>query len=44
MTGNHPHPEGFIAFLDNEIEGIEIELMQIYTSQELKKYSNYKGI
>ena len=44
IIGNHPHPEGFIAFLDNEAEGIEIELMQIYTSVELKKYSSYKGI
>ena len=34
----------FIAFLDNEAEGIEIELMQIYTSEELEKYSSYKGI
>ena len=44
IIGNHPHPEGFIAFLDNEAEGIEIELMQIYTSEELEKYSSYKGI
>jgi len=44
VIGNHPHPEGFIAFLDNEAEGIEIELMQIYTSAELEKYSSYKGI
>jgi methylmalonyl-CoA/ethylmalonyl-CoA epimerase len=44
VIGNHPHPEGFIAFLDNEAEGIEIEFMQIYTSAELGKYSNYKGI
>lgn len=44
VKGNHPHPEGFIAFLDDEIEGIEIELMQIYTKEELVKYSSYKGI
>ena len=44
VTGNHPHPEGFIAFLDNEAEGIEVELMQIYTTQELEKYKSYQGI
>ena len=44
VVGHHPHPEGFIAFLDNETEGIEIEFMQIYTSAELEKYSEYKGI
>ena len=44
VIGNHPHPEGFIAFLDNEVEGVEIELMQIYTTEELEKYSAYKGI
>ena len=33
VSGNHPHPEGFIAFLDNEVDGIEIELMQVYTSE-----------
>ena len=44
VSGNHPHPEGFIAFLDNEAEGIEIEFMQVYTPEELIKYSAYKGI
>ena len=44
VKGNHPHPEGFIAFIDNEAEGIEIEFMQIYTPEELEKYSSYKGI
>ena len=27
VVGNHPHPEGFIAFLDNEVDNIEVELM-----------------
>jgi len=44
VKGNHPHPEGFIAFIDNEAEGIETEFMQIYTPTELEKYSSYKGI
>jgi len=44
VVGNHPHPEGFIAFLDNEVDNIEVELMQIYTNDELEKYKSYKGI
>ena len=44
VEGSHPHPEGFIAFLDNEVEGIEVELMQIYSSKELEKYKSYQGI
>jgi len=44
VTGNHPHPEGFIAFLDNEVDNIEVELMQVYTEDELEKYKSYQGI
>ena len=44
VTGNHPHPEGFIAFLDNEVDNLEIELMQVYTEEELEKYKSYQGI
>ena len=44
VVGNHPHPEGFIAFLDNEVDNIEVELMQVYTDQELEKYKSYQGI
>ena len=44
VVGNHPHPEGFIAFLDNEVDNIEVELMQIYTEAELEKYKSYQGI
>lgn len=42
--GAHPHPEGFVAFLDNEAGGIEIEFMQVYTPEELKDYEAFKGI
>ena len=42
--GSHPHPEGWVAFLDNEAGGIEIEFMQVYTDAELKKYEQVKGI
>ena len=38
VFGSHPHPEGFVAFLDNETSGTEIEFMQVYNSEELKKY------
>ena len=44
VEGSHPHPEGFVAFLDNDAGGIEIEFMQVYTPEELKKYEEFKGI
>lgn len=44
VYGSHPHPEGYVAFLDNDAGGIEIEFMQVYTPEELKKYEEYQGI
>ncbi|SFZ82554.1 methylmalonyl-CoA epimerase [Devosia enhydra] len=44
VYGSHPHPEGYVAFLDNDAGGIEIEFMQVYTPEELEKYNAYKGI
>ena len=44
ITGSHPHPEGYVAFLDNDAGGIEIEFMQVYTAEELEKYNAVKGI
>ena len=44
VEGSHPHPEGFVAFLDNDAGGIEIELMQVYTPEELKQYQEVQGI
>ena len=44
VYGSHPHPEGYVAFLDNDAGGIEIEFMQVYTPDELKKYEEFKGI
>ena len=38
VYGSHAHPEGFVAFLDNEAAGTEIEFMQVYNDEELKKY------
>jgi len=38
VYGSHAHPEGFVAFLDNEAAGTEIEFMQLYNDEELKKY------
>ncbi len=38
VEGSHAHPEGFVAFLDNDAGGIEIELMQVYTPEELEKF------
>ncbi len=44
IEGAHPHPEGYVAFLDNDAGGIEIEFMQVYTPAELEKYKQVKGI
>ncbi len=44
VKGSHPHPEGWVAFLDEEAGGIEIEFMQVYTPEQLKEYEAYKGI
>jgi methylmalonyl-CoA/ethylmalonyl-CoA epimerase len=42
--GSHPHPEGWVAFLDDEAGGIEIEFMQVYTPEQLKQYQEVQGI
>ena len=44
VMGSHPHPEGWVAFLDQEAGGIELELMQVYTPEQLEEYKNVKGI
>ncbi|MFC6646483.1 VOC family protein [Granulicella cerasi] len=44
ITGSHVHPEGYVAFLDNDAGGIEIEFMQVYNAEELEKYNAVKGI
>ena len=44
ITGSHPHPEGFVAFLDNDAGGVEIEFMQVYTPEELTEFEKVKGI
>lgn len=44
VTGSHPHPEGFVAFLDQQAGGIELELMQVYTPEELEEYKSIKGV
>lgn len=44
VTGSHPHPEGYVAFLEQDAGGIEIELMQVYTPEELEQYKSVRGI
>lgn len=34
VTGSHVHPEGWVAFLEDELSGIEIEFMQVYKEGE----------
>ncbi|NLF77544.1 MAG: methylmalonyl-CoA epimerase [Chloroflexi bacterium] len=43
VKGSHAHPEGWVAFLDQEAGGIELELMQVYTPEQLAQYQ-VKGI
>lgn len=44
VSGSHPHPEGYVAFLEQEAGGIELELMQVYTAEELEQYKSIRGI
>ncbi len=44
VAGSHPHPEGYVAFLDNDAGGVEIEMMQVYTAEELSQYNAVKGV
>jgi len=44
VAGSHPHPEGFVAFLEEEAGGIEIEVMQVYTPEQLVEYKAVQGI
>ncbi len=44
VSGSHPHPEGYVAFLEQETGGIELELMQVYTPPELEQYKSIRGI
>ncbi len=37
-------PEGWVAFLDNDAGGIEIEFMQVYTPEQLEEVQEVKGI
>jgi methylmalonyl-CoA/ethylmalonyl-CoA epimerase len=34
VKGSHVHPEGWVAFLEDEVSGIEIEFMQVYKAGE----------
>jgi len=34
VTGSHIHPEGWVAFLQDEVSGIEVEFMQVYKEGE----------
>ena len=43
VYGSNAHPEGFVAFLDSDAAGTEIEFMQVYSEEEQKKY-NITGI
>jgi methylmalonyl-CoA/ethylmalonyl-CoA epimerase len=37
VTGSHVHPEGWVAFLEDELSGIEIEFMQVYKEGEAQE-------
>ena len=42
-TGSHAHPEGWVAFLDNDAGCIEIEFMQVYTPAQLAEWEASKA-
>jgi methylmalonyl-CoA/ethylmalonyl-CoA epimerase len=44
IVGSHPHPEGFVAFLDDDASGVEIEFMQVYSDEELAHYREVQGL
>lgn len=44
VKGSHVHPEGWVAFLDQEAGGIELEMMQVYTPEQLEEYKQVQGI
>jgi len=44
VTGSHVHPEGWVAFLEEDTGGVEIEVMQVYSVEELEEYKSVKGI
>lgn len=44
VKGSHVHPEGWVAFLEQEAGGVELELMQVYTPAELEQYKSVQGI
>lgn len=44
VKGSHVHPEGWVAFLEEDTGGIELEVMQVYTAEELEEYKSVKGI
>jgi methylmalonyl-CoA/ethylmalonyl-CoA epimerase len=44
IAGSHPHPEGHVAFLDQEVGGLEVEFMQVYTPDERTRFERVQGI
>lgn len=44
VKGSHVHPEGWVAFLEQDAGGIEIEFMQLYTPEQLEEYKSVQGI
>ena len=44
VAGSHPHPEGFVAFLDADAGGIEIEFMQVYTDEERRRFEAVRDV
>ncbi|MEX2500822.1 MAG: VOC family protein [Trueperaceae bacterium] len=44
VKGSHDHPEGWVAFLEQDVGGIEIEFMQVYTHEQLEERKHVQGI
>ena len=43
-TGSHAHPEGWVAFLEDDGGGVEIESMRVDTPEELERDQHGQGI
>jgi methylmalonyl-CoA/ethylmalonyl-CoA epimerase len=44
ISGSHPHPEGFVAFVDADPGGVEVEYMQLYTARERMEHANVSDV
>lgn len=44
VAGSHSHPEGYVAFLETDLGGIEIEFMQLYSEAERQAHADLVAV